>query len=477
MTLTPPASIMPEKRTILFLSSDPRTVGRTRWEKEYSEVKEALKRADHGKEFELKEQFAVRRRDIRRSLLEHKPAILHISGKDDGEGILVEAPNGDVSPIPPAALADLLGKFSANLQWVILSGCFQPVQASAISEEIPYVLGLSHDLSPETRTEAAVSIYDAMGAGEQDPHRLAGFARSAILMANGQKNQVHLYHKGKEVEIGKGKVQPVQATTTLPDLDDIISRFEAFQCDRTEQSRLFQNQLEGSTKGQFRFFVIHGEDPQSHYGLFSRFYHRYLCEEDEPELTPMYKVPLPQMESLEAYQGVIRERLLTAMKMGRILLKPDELEMTEAGRKLARREVENVAVEFRVRSSHWKDFTPQLIEWFVNDYCQYQGDSAFYPVFYFFVSIIYEHNVDHEYAATEIRRLLPDLQAHCHVLDELMPVSKADILAWIEEYMTRNAIRRQNLWNRYFPENRDLYDMVEVELRLNTLINREPPDI
>ncbi len=474
---------MSSKRNILFLSSDPRSNGKSRWQAELRDIREALKMAKERDKFELKEHFAVRPRDLRRSLQEDKPSILHISGKNDGEGILLEASNGEPKPVSPSALSELLALFVKNpnhpqkkgLEWVILSGCFQENQASAVSEVVPYLIGMDHVLAPEIRTAAAVAIYDAIGAGESDPQRILGFARSAIMLQQGNGDQIHLYVAGEEVKEGQPPSLPTERVIELPDLEEAINRSEVYQCDRTSQGDRFRNEYENNSEGQFHFFAIHGEDPQSHHGLFKRFYYRFLHDFIEPDLTKEYKVPLPEMNSLEGYQGVIRERLLTTMEMGRVLRKPDLEEMTEVGRKLSKLGVESVAVEFRVRSSHWKTFIPELIDWFVNTYCQYHGDSDFYPVFYFFVSIIYENEADHELSLTEIRSLVPRLP-HCHVLTELAPVNKSDVLAWIDEYISSNSLRKQRLWNRYFPEDRAQYDMVEVEQRLNTLINRETPD-
>ncbi|MEM9986792.1 MAG: hypothetical protein AAF804_16995, partial [Bacteroidota bacterium] len=362
-----------------------------------------------------------------------------------------------------------------GLEWVILSGCFRESQASAISEVVPYLIGMDHDLKPEVRTAVAVALYDAIGAGETDPQRILGFAHFTILAHQGSKDQVHLYLAGKEVKDGQGRSPGAGGAADLPALEEAISRFEVYQCDRTPQGDRFRSEYEQGGSGQFHFFAIHWEDPQSHHGLFNRFYYRFLRDFDEPEITPMFKIPLPEMSTLESYQGAIRERLMTSMNLGRVLRKPNLEEMTEAGRKLAKRGVETVAVEFRVRSSHWKRFTPDLVKWFVGTYCQYRGDSDFYPVFYFFVSIIYESEADHELSLAEIRALVPQLP-RCHVLKELAPVDKTDILTWIDKYISSNSLRQQRLWERYFPENRTHYDMVEVEQRLNTLINQETPD-
>lgn len=66
------------------------------------------------------------------------------------------------------ALASLFQLFvqKADITCVMLGGCYLPVQAVAISQHVPYVVGLHQAVSDHAAIEFAVGFYDALGNGE-----------------------------------------------------------------------------------------------------------------------------------------------------------------------------------------------------------------------------------------------------------------------------------------------------------------------
>jgi hypothetical protein len=473
---------MADKRTILFLSADPFQADR-RQEEEYQETAEALQLSEHRDQFQLVHVPAVRDRELRRELLKEKPHILHLAGSSDEKGIFLESRGEKAHSLSPAVLADLLSIFKGELHWVILSGCFKPAQASAISEHIDNVIGLEESLTIPQRINATTAIYDAIGSGKEDPLFVARFARNAAMMHGGVKANFHLYQQGKPVDLDNDKGPGDDAPEIeLPPISEVVSHHQAYRCDRTLQNKTFTQIYErsheaGEKPQPFYFFLLPGPDPQSHRGLVSRFYEFYLKDPDEPEVTPRYQVLLTGLKTLEAYQDAIRQKLLEELRLTRLLRLPDEQEMTAAYGKLLKRGLETVTIEIRVRSSEWKDFTPKLIDWFVNEYCRVAEEklNVYGPEFYFFLNVIYDDKADHEILVDTIRGNLPQLRG-CYSLAELAPVEKQHILDWIVQHITTNGRRKLRLWARYFPENWPQYDMEEVELRLDTMILNEPKD-
>jgi CHAT domain-containing protein len=153
-------------RKILFLASNPTDTGRLRLDKEIREIREGLKRSNERNQFELIQIFGVRVDDLRRSLLDHSPRIVHFAGHDGVDGIVLEDDRGLAFQVPNDALADLFDLCAQQIECVVLSACHSDPQAEAIARHIPYVIGMKAAVSDTAAIEFAVGFYDALGAGK-----------------------------------------------------------------------------------------------------------------------------------------------------------------------------------------------------------------------------------------------------------------------------------------------------------------------
>jgi hypothetical protein len=154
-------------RQILFVSSNPTDTPPLRLDKEVREIEEGLRRSNERDQFNLVKISAARVEDLRRSLLDHSPHIVHFAGHGGGtNGIVLEDSDGQARQVPNDALADLFGLCSDHLECVILNACYSDVQAAKIGEYIPYVVGMSSSISDDAAIEFAVAFYDALGAGK-----------------------------------------------------------------------------------------------------------------------------------------------------------------------------------------------------------------------------------------------------------------------------------------------------------------------
>lgn len=469
---------MSSEKKILFLSTDATSGGENRWTHEGEGIREQLEKQGAGAAYSFKSKYAVTTKGLLAALLDEKPQILHLTGVGKEDGILFENSTGQVAPVKPHALARLLKEFANCLEWVVLSGCFNHEQAAAISRVIPngFVIGMDCNMPPSHRIESSSAIYTTLNKSNRSTVEIVRLAKSAVAMETGTDSEIYVYQEGEMLDLltHQEKSSPQEADVIPVEFSQRVSRVNAYFCNRERQRGEFFQIIEGELS-PFSFFALHGTDPQSHHGLFRHFYQRFLVDEWDESASKSYRVVLNQAESLEKYQAEIRARMLEQMKMGKVMLLPDEMEMTEAAKRFASKGIDTVAVEFRVRSSHWKEFTPKLISWFTTEYCQIRKDIDRAPRFYFFLSIIYEHNVDSMVSLDQIRVLVKQL-SNCAVLTELQPVGKADILSWVDQHITTNAIRKEKIYHKYFPETRDSYDMTEVELRLDTIINSEASD-
>lgn len=155
-----------QQQTILFLAANPKDTSRLRLDQELRDIAEGLQRARQRDHFTLKQQLAVRPRDIRRAMLDVNPQIIHFSGHGAGEqGLVFEDDMGNTKFVEGAALAGLFALFADQISCVVLNGCYSEEQAKAIARHIPYVIGMSQAIGDQAAIAFAVGFYDALGAG------------------------------------------------------------------------------------------------------------------------------------------------------------------------------------------------------------------------------------------------------------------------------------------------------------------------
>ena len=163
------------QKKILFLASNPTATGRLRLDKEVREIDEGLKRSNERDQFDLIPKFAVR-------------------GHSGIGGIVLEDELGQPSQVPSEALASLFKLFAKETHCVILNVCYSDSQAEAISEHIPYVIGMGAAISDQAAIEFAVGFYDALGAGKSIEDAFE-FGQNAIALKNLPEDQIPVLKK------------------------------------------------------------------------------------------------------------------------------------------------------------------------------------------------------------------------------------------------------------------------------------------
>lgn len=155
----------PIKR-ILVLSANPKNSTQLRLDQEVREIDDALKGAKNRDQFELKQKWAVRPKDMRRSMLEFEPNIVHFSGHGLGAGgLALEDEVGKARMVSAEALAGMFELCADQVECVVLNACYSETQAEAIVQHIPYVIGMNEAVGDTAALEFAIGFYDALGAG------------------------------------------------------------------------------------------------------------------------------------------------------------------------------------------------------------------------------------------------------------------------------------------------------------------------
>ena len=152
---------------ILFLAANPKNTDRLRLDEEIREIEASLKFGRDREQFQLTQKWATRTQDIQKILLEDEtPQIVHFSGHGYGEsGLAFEDTNGQAKYVSTEALAGLFKLFKQEIKCVVLNACYSDVQARAIAQHIPYVVGMNQAIGDTAARKFATGFYDALAAG------------------------------------------------------------------------------------------------------------------------------------------------------------------------------------------------------------------------------------------------------------------------------------------------------------------------
>ncbi|BBD63139.1 TIR protein (plasmid) [Nostoc sp. HK-01] len=237
----------PPTQKILLLAANPIGSRNLRLGEEMREIEEGLKRSRNRERYSIATAQAVRYRDIRRAILEHEPQIIHFSGHGAGEeGLVFEDETGAAKLVNAEALAGLFQIFSGQLECVILNACYSQVQAEAIAQHIPCVIGMKKAIGDRAAIEFAVGFYDALGAKKSYEFAYK-LGCNAIRTAGIPEQDIPALLKTAQIEPMSAKAQPTQLASSPVSAKPIISQ-RVFISYRSQQpdaqlAQEFYNQL------------------------------------------------------------------------------------------------------------------------------------------------------------------------------------------------------------------------------------------
>ena len=154
---------------ILILTANPTNTKPLGLSEEVREIKSACKRSQNREQFEILVEEAVRPQEFRRTLLDHKPDIVHFSGHGGGEqGLALMADNGEAFLVKVAPLAKLFKALQEIffIDCVFLNACYSDVQAEGIYPYVNYVVGMNQKIGDEAAKQFAIGFYDTLFAGQ-----------------------------------------------------------------------------------------------------------------------------------------------------------------------------------------------------------------------------------------------------------------------------------------------------------------------
>ncbi|WP_414573111.1 TIR domain-containing protein [Nostoc sp. CCY 9925] len=199
---------------ILLLAANPIGSRYLRLGEEMREIEEGLKRSKNRERYSIATAQAVRYRDIHRAILEHEPQIIHFSGHGAGEeGLVFEDETGAAKLVDGEALAGLFQLFSGQVECVVLNACYSQVQAEAIAQHIPCVIGMKKAIGDPAAIEFAVGFYDALGAKKSYEFAYK-LGCNAIRMAGIPEQDIPTFLQTAQIEPMSTKAQPPQLVSS-----------------------------------------------------------------------------------------------------------------------------------------------------------------------------------------------------------------------------------------------------------------------
>jgi hypothetical protein len=173
-------------KKILILTANPINTITLRLSEEIRDIKNAWERSQKREQFQVVSEEAVGIEELRRTLLDHKPNIVHFSGHGGGEqGLALMGDNGEAILVKPDALTDFfeIVQESFKIECVVLNACYSEIQAEGIYPYIDYVVGMNQKIGDTAARKFTLGFYDALFAGESIETAFK-FGGNAIQMEN-----------------------------------------------------------------------------------------------------------------------------------------------------------------------------------------------------------------------------------------------------------------------------------------------------
>lgn len=157
---------MKAKIKILFLAANSGAEARGRVEEEAREIWNRLRAASNGKSVDFVTEWAVRIGDLQKVLLQHKPHVLHFSGRGSSTGgIMLAGDSGRPRPVNSKALAQLLRILKDEISVVVLNACYSRRQAVEFAEQFDYTIWMNSAVEDKSAITFSASFYQALGFG------------------------------------------------------------------------------------------------------------------------------------------------------------------------------------------------------------------------------------------------------------------------------------------------------------------------
>ena len=169
-----------KKVRVVFFASSPADASRLRVDEEYREITGAQRLSSYRDCFQWYYCGAVRTRDLRRSILQDRPKIVHFAGHGKiglkaahehakrirEAGILLEDGDGRKRFVGGERLKELFKVFEGRVECVFLNCCYSSGVAEVLLPYVPYIVAVKREVEDRHAILFATAFYEGLGEGE-----------------------------------------------------------------------------------------------------------------------------------------------------------------------------------------------------------------------------------------------------------------------------------------------------------------------
>jgi hypothetical protein len=206
-------------KKILILTANPKNTAQLSLDEEVKLIGESLTRARFRDRFEVVVQLAVGTKELRQSLLEHRPQIVHFSGHGAGEnGLVLQDDEGQMKFVTTDSLAGLFASFEyGNIECVLLNACYSEIQAIAIHQVVDCVIGMNQPIGDKSAIQFAAGFYDALGSGSPYDEAYKVGCNAIALEGSAEYSTPVLKYRKRTIPEPSGKTDDRGDQTPRPD--------------------------------------------------------------------------------------------------------------------------------------------------------------------------------------------------------------------------------------------------------------------
>lgn len=155
------------KVKVLVMTASPKDAEALELNKEFNTLEDVHLRSEQRSHFSLRPVLDVQKKKMLDILLKQKPQIIHFSGHGSGStGLLFYSDTGYSDMVRGEDLAQLFRQFNDMISCVVLNACYSEVQAQAIAQYIPNVIGTDNAIGDAVAIAFSESFYNALFSGE-----------------------------------------------------------------------------------------------------------------------------------------------------------------------------------------------------------------------------------------------------------------------------------------------------------------------
>jgi hypothetical protein len=207
---------------ILLFASNPNATERLRIDKEFREIRVALRAEEQFGTVEIEQRHAGRPEDLQDALLKLRPHIVHFSGHGTAsEELLLEESGGEVRRVNKEAFADLFKILKDRIRLVVLNACHSRPLAEAVGKYIEHAIGMEDVVCDRAAIDFAVALYKGIAFGKtvQDAFELGRNALQLNGLADADVpalvTRVASEERSTTIAIAKSARSPVQVLFVL----------------------------------------------------------------------------------------------------------------------------------------------------------------------------------------------------------------------------------------------------------------------